>query len=113
MQLTDEQIAAIVEDARAKIRADALEQATSYLASSVKSALQSTLWDEVSEIVKAEVVPEVKLLVHEHRDALIHAAIATSEDLAQAMRQAMLAALTKKLSTDYGAREVFKVIFGY
>jgi hypothetical protein len=112
MHLTDEQKQQIVDAAAIEIRERAVKQAVESLANWTSSAVSSAIDDEVRELVKREIVPAVREELMAKRPILIQAAVAAADDMATAIRKAMVDKLTAKLATDYEARQIFKQMFG-
>jgi hypothetical protein len=111
LELTDEQKQEIVDAAVAEIRERAKQQAVSGLTGYVQSAVQSAMWEEITAMVRAEVVPAVREHLLLNKAVLIEAATLAAGDMAVAIREAMLKKLTDKLSTEWERNKIVEALF--
>lgn len=111
MQLSQEQIAAILKDATPNIIEGLKEE--------VKKAVQWQLQDtasrlcktEVEEWMKQEIVPEIRKTLVENKDGLVSLAIAATQEINRALAESMGAELKKKLESQWERKKVFEALF--
>lgn len=113
MQLTDEQRQNIVDAAIEQIKTKAIENTVNDLARYTTSTVASVIDKEISEFIKAEIVPSLKEELLKHKATLIDAALVSAEEISKKLSEAMLKKLTDKLSRDYEVSNIFKTMFGY
>lgn len=109
--LTDEQKSALIADAMDEITDAVIEKAKE----SATWTTQNAVKQEVSTIVKdffdAEIGPEIKLQLTAHKEQILSAAIASAEQMAIALSEAMTAALVENVGSSYKRKKILEAMF--
>lgn len=111
VELTEEQRKQIVDAAAESIRATAIKDATERLSHYIQDTVHSTINEEVTAVLKAEIVPLVQAEIIANKPVLVEAAVLAAHDMAAMLRDAMVNTLTKKLADNWSRKAVLETFF--
>ena len=111
MKLTDEQLAAIVQESKDEIRKMVLNSVKEDLSWHVRQVLRDGLAHEIGEVVKTEILPDVRAALLENKAGIIEGAVKASDEIGEMMREVLVEKVQKSLSDSYHRSQVIKALF--
>ena len=111
MQLTQEQIQSILEEAKPSIIAGLREEVTRQAKWEINPIVSKMIQDEVTSFMTAEIIPVIKQQLVEGKDGLIKTAIEAANSVATGLANAMAATLKEKLEKSYERTKILEALF--
>lgn len=111
MQLTPEQIAAILDDAKPSIIAGLRDEVIRQAKWTVSDTAGKIINEEVVAFVKTEIIPEVQSALTESREGLVAVAVDAANTIAVELATALAKDLKTRLENSYNRKQIFEALF--
>lgn len=111
MELSQEQIASILQDAKPSIIAGLKDQVIQQVKWESNNLISKMIQEEVSAFMAAEVIPHLKSNLIESKDGLIAIAVNASQSIVEDLTKSMAGELKGRLETSYKRQQIFKALF--
>lgn len=111
MQLTPEQIASILEEAKPDIIKGLREEAVRQAHWEMNPVVSKLINDEITAFMTSEIIPEVRASLVEGKEGLLAVAIGAANQIAVGLATALTDDLKKKMEQSYKRQEIFKALF--
>lgn len=111
MELTKEQIASILDDAKPSIIAGLRDQIKEQVRWEMSPVVTKMITEEVTAFMGAEIIPVIKQQLIESKDGLISVAIELSKAIAADLAASLAGTMKKKLENSYDRQKIFKALF--
>lgn len=109
--LTEEQTQQIIDGALDQIKQAVIGEATEEASWRVKTAAGNAVTEIVTTFVKEEVAPEILTSLRERKSVLVNAAIASAENMAAQLAEAMSQKLAENLGGSYSRKKILEAMF--
>lgn len=111
MQLTQEQIQSILEEAKPSIIAGLREEVTRQAKWEMNPIVAKMIQDEVTTFMNDEIIPVIRQQLIEGKDGLISVAISSANAVAETLAQTMAETLKKKLENSWERTKILESLF--
>lgn len=111
MQLTPEQIASILEEAKPDIIKGLRDEAVRQAHWEMNPVVSKLINDEIVTFMTTEIIPEVRMALVDGKDGLLSVAIAAANQVAVDLATALTKDLQAKLEQSYKREQIFKALF--
>ncbi len=111
MNLTEEDMKAIVSQATANLKSQLTASLTAKLDSEVKFVASQAVREHVQEWVKANVLPDVTAILTTGKASLVNTAASAAEAMCQELSKSMAASLKERLEKPWERKKIFEAMF--
>jgi hypothetical protein len=111
MQLSQEQIASILDEAKPSIIAGLTAEATRQAHWEMSPIVSKLIQDEVTAFMATEIVPVIKAQLVESKEGLVSLAIITANQITEELARGMTDEVKKRLESSYSRGKIFEALF--
>lgn len=110
--MTEDDLKEFLEENKESIKAAVKAKMIESLLADHRWEITGTIGEIVQEFVAAEIAPEVKKYLADHKGSILQAAVVGAADIGNTLAQAMVAHTAKNLTEDsWKFRQVMKALF--
>lgn len=111
MQLTDEQVAQILEEAKPRLVEGLIEDVRSSMRFGVNDVIQKEILDCVRAFVKENILPDLIDALTENKEGILSVAPKLAEESVVAIATSLTTALGKQLENSWGRKKILEALY--